>query len=90
MLRKVSCAAMDTSVLHCQFSNYHLQLMVFRGGLDRQLGRSATLSPFRSDIPRILKIRMHPVCAVTPYASSLLRHEVSVEFQCHTRPFVLR
>jgi transcriptional regulator of acetoin/glycerol metabolism len=91
MLRNVNRAAMATSVLHCQFSNYHIQFAVLRertGPAARPIGDSFTLS--LGYIPRIFKIRMHLRAQSRRTPAALLRHEVSVEFQCHTRPFVLR
>ena len=80
---------MDTSILHCQFSNDHIQFMALRGRTRLAARPIGALSPFRSDIPRILKIRMCS-SAQSRRVSSFLRHEVSVGFQWHTRPFVLR
>jgi hypothetical protein len=90
MLRKASCAAMDTAVLHCQFSNYHTQFMVFRGRTRpaaRPIGDPFT---FRSDIPRILKIRMCPYAQFSPCASNFCGVRYPPGFNGITRPFVLR
>jgi hypothetical protein len=81
MLRNSSCAAMDASTLHCQFSDDHLQFLVPNGrtGLaGRPIGDPL---PFRSDVRCILKIRMLSVSAVSRCVSSFLRHEISIGFR---------
>jgi hypothetical protein len=57
------------------------------GGLNRPFGRDAS---FTLGYTAYLQNSQQPVCAVGSCATSYIQSQISVGFQWHTRPFVLR